>query len=156
MTPRVVYDTMICLQAATNEHGAAGECLRAAELGRVELCVSPEVTAEVCDALTRPKTQKKFPALTPEVLRKFFRRLAGCSTLITSVPKVISLSRDPNDEKYLNLAVAANATLIVSRDNDLLDLMNPNNPDGTAFRAAHPTISILDPAAFLATLTAHP
>ncbi len=152
MIPRVVFDTMICLQAAANEHGPAGECLRAAEFGRVELCVSPEVTAEVRDVLTRPKTQKKYRTLTAELVRKFFRRLAGCSTLVITVPSVVTLTRDPDDEKYLNLAVAANASVIVSRDNDLLDLMNLNNPDGTAFRAAHPTIAILDPVAFLATL----
>lgn len=152
MIPRVVYDCMIYLQAATNELGAAGECLRVAELGRVELCVSPEVTAEVRDVLTRPKTLKKFRSLTPELLRKFFRRLAGCSTVMATVPKVVTLQRDPKDEKYLNLAVAANATAVVSRDNDLLDLMKTDDPDGVAFRAAHPTINILDPAAFLATL----
>jgi putative PIN family toxin of toxin-antitoxin system len=152
MISRVVYDCMIYLQAAANETGAAGECLRQAEIGRVELCISPAVTAELRDVITRPKTLKKFRTLTPELVRKFFRRLAGCSVLVTSVPQVVTPIRDPKDEKYLNLAVAANASVIVSRDNDLLDLMKPDDPDGIAFRTAHPTIAILDPVAFLATL----
>lgn len=40
--------------------------------------------------------------------------------------------------------MAANATFLVSRDKDLLDLMN--DPD---FRGRFPDLSILDPVAFL-------
>lgn len=55
------------------------------------------------------------------------------------------LPRDPKDEPYLNLAVAAQATFLVSRDLDLLDLIKD-----AAFRQRHPDLNILDPPAFLA------
>lgn len=152
MTARLVFDCMVYLQAAANGNGPAGECLRRAELGEFELCISPEVTAEIADVLSRPKTRKKLKALTPETVRRFLRRLANFVTVVTAGPKVVTLLRDPKDEKYLNLAIAADARVIVSRDLDLLTLMNADDPAGTAFRAAHPAILILEPAAFLATL----
>jgi hypothetical protein len=41
---------------------------------------------------------------------------------------------------------------VVSRDNDLLDLMTGTDPDAVAFRAGWPGIAVLDPTSFLATL----
>lgn len=61
MTPRVVFDCMVVLQGAGRPAGPAGACLRLVDQGRVTLCVSAEVLAEVRDVLTRPKVQRKFP-----------------------------------------------------------------------------------------------
>ncbi len=148
---RVVYDCMIFLQGASNATGAAGECLRRAILGDVELCLSLAVLSEIQDVLARPKTLKKFPSLTPDVVKLFMRSIGRFAVTIPDPPKVLSLPRDPKDEKYLNLAIAANAEYLVSRDNDLLSLMNPDDPAGIAFRTACPTLRILEPAEFLTT-----
>lgn len=152
MTPRVVFDCMVYLQAATNATGASGECIRRAVLCDIEPCMSLGTIAEIRDVLTRPKIRKKFPALTPEVVNAFLKDVARFAVVLAETPTAFSLPRDPKDEKYINLAVAADARVIVSRDNDLLALMHPDDPAGIAFRAAHPTISILEPVAFLATL----
>ena len=69
------------------------------------------------------------------------------------MPLVYTTLRDPKDEKYLNLAIAANTYAVVTWDRDLLDLMTAT---ATAFRTAHPTIAILTPPAFLALLAATP
>ena len=42
--------------------------------------------------------------------------------MVGDVPPVFTYDRDPKDEKYVNLAIAGNASFIVSRDKDLLDL----------------------------------
>jgi putative PIN family toxin of toxin-antitoxin system len=146
---RAVFDMMVCLQAAANGEGASGACLRSAELDDVELIVSPAITAELRDVMTRPKIQKKFPSLTPQLLRQFFRRLAGCSTIIAFIPHIVSLPRDPKDEKYINLAIASDARYLVTRDRDLLDLMSLTDETSVHFRAAYPTIAIVEPAMFL-------
>lgn len=156
MTPTVVFDCMIFLQAATNPTGHSGQCLRAVQDGTVILAMSQTTRYEVHDVLTRPGLRAKLPSLTDDRVTEICDLLDYFALQVSPVPAVFHHSRDPKDEKYLNLAVAASASVIVSRDNDLLDLMKPENPDGTAFRAAHPTISILDPAAFLATLTGQP
>jgi hypothetical protein len=59
---------------------------------------------------------------------------------------VLQLPRDSKDEPYLNLAAATQASFIVTRDRDLLDLMNDE-----AFRAAYPQLTIVDPGAFSST-----
>ncbi len=63
-------------------------------------------------------------------------------------PAAMSLPRDPDDEPYLNLAVAASADYLVTRGNDLLDLMQDS-----AFRARCPRLTILDPVALLQILS---
>ena len=48
------------------------------------------------------------------------------------------------DPAEINLAIAAKASFIVSRDKHLLDLMKDN-----AFRTAYPALTIVDPPSFL-------
>jgi predicted nucleic acid-binding protein len=50
---------------------------------------------------------------------------------------------------YVNLAVAAGAGYLVSRDRDLLDLMDQATAVGKEFGQRFPGLRIMDPAAFL-------
>lgn len=154
--PRVIFDCMIFLQAVVNESGPAAACLNKADGGPVELCLSPETRAEVHDVVNRRGVRKQFRALTDERVTNFLARLDLVATLISDVPAAFMLKRDPKDSKYINLAIAANAELVVSRDNDLLDLMTSDDAEPVAFRSAYPTIRILDPVAFLRTLPPAP
>lgn len=99
--------------------------------------------------LTRPKMQHRFSTLTAETVSAFLTRVSRLARVVSDVPRVVSLPRDPKDEKYLDLAVAVGAECLVSRDNDLLDLMDAQRPESQAFRAAFPQITILDPVTFL-------
>jgi predicted nucleic acid-binding protein len=65
------------------------------------------------------------------------------------VPTAFEYPRDPDDAPYINLAIATGANLIVSRDRDLLDLMQPGSADGTRLRADHPTFRVLTPPQLL-------
>lgn len=152
MKPRVVFDCMIFLQAVANENGPAGRCVSEAEKGTVELCVSPETESEVRQTLTRPDVTKKIRSLTAKRVSEFLVRIAALAVVVDPVPSVFELIRDPKDSKYINLALAANAKLIVSRDNDLLELMTGNDDEATRFRTAFPELAILDPVAFLNTI----
>ena len=144
MTIRAVYDCMIYLQAASNWNGASGECIRRSLLGDVELCQSLRVLDEIRDVLTRPRIKKKFPDLTSERVNLFMKDVSRYAFQCPLPPSVFELPRDPNDEKYLDLALAVNAKYLVSRDNDLLDIMNDES-----FRTAYPNLEIIQPAAFL-------
>lgn len=144
MTPRAVFDCMVFLQGAGRPAGPARSCFRLVDEGNVMLCVSDEILAEVRDVLTRPKTRRRFPLLTPEWAESFVENAANKAFVFSDVPKTESLERDPKDEPYLNLAIAAKAHYLVSRDRDLLDLMSDDN-----FRQRNPDLLILNPAAFL-------
>jgi putative PIN family toxin of toxin-antitoxin system len=133
---RAVFDCVILLQAAARATGPAGACLQAVRDGRLELVVSPAILDEVRDVLTRPKTLRKFPTLTLEAVAAFLEDVAALAVELPDVPRVFTLARDPKDEPYINLALAANARYLVSRDNDLLDLM-----EDESFRSQCPDLA---------------
>ena len=58
-------------------------------------------------------------------------------------------SRDPKDEKYINLAVAAKADFLVSRDKDLLDLTTDVSIEEKRFRQKSKLLKVAEPIVFL-------
>lgn len=138
-----VFDCMTFLQAVANRKGPAGGCLALVDEKHVKLFVSAEILEEVSDVLDRPKIRKAFPTLTDEVVQDFLDHVVETAHALVNVPIAYQLSRDPDDERYLNLAIAAQASFLVSRDNDLLDLMKDD-----AFRKAYPDLAIVDPPTF--------
>jgi putative PIN family toxin of toxin-antitoxin system len=144
MTPRAVFDCMVFLQGAARPNGPARACFRLIDEGKGILCISNEILVEVRDVLTRPKAQKKFPLLTPEWVEDFVSDVERKAITFADVPKVFSLERDPKDEPYINLAIATGAKFLVSRDKDMLDLMQDDD-----FRTSYPALLILGPAEFL-------
>ncbi len=147
--PRAVFDCMVFVQALANDKGPSFACLELARSGKLELCVSLDVVAEVREVLNRPKIQKKLPAITPERIASFLRDVVSFASVIADVPHEFSYERDPKDEPYINLAIAAHAQFLASRDNDLLDL-----PSDAGFRERFPELVILDPVALLRKMTA--
>jgi putative PIN family toxin of toxin-antitoxin system len=145
--PHVVFDCMVFLQGAGRPAGPARACFRLVDEDRVTLCLSAEILAEVRDVLTRPRTQRKFPLLSPEWVEAFVQNAESKAVVLSAVPRAFTLERDPKDEPYLNLALAAGAQYLVSRDKDLLDLMND-----ASFRLRYPNLTILDPPTFLQTI----
>jgi putative PIN family toxin of toxin-antitoxin system len=153
--PVAVFDCMVYLQAATRPEGPARACLGMAQLGRIVLCISPAIRSEVADVLSRPKVRRKFPSLTSEAVAVFLGDIDALARCAAEVPRVVTLPRDPKDEPYLNLAVAAGAKHLVTWDNDLLDLM-ADNPQGADFRKRFPDLVILTPVALLRELDQAP
>jgi putative PIN family toxin of toxin-antitoxin system len=95
-----------------------------AERHAVELFVSSAILEEVAEVLERPRLRRRSPRLTFDRIDGFLDRLRRIATLVREVPEIVRLARDPDDEAYLNLAIAADAEYIVTRDHDLLDLMD--------------------------------
>jgi putative PIN family toxin of toxin-antitoxin system len=123
--------------------------LNLVESGLIQLFVSREVLAEVEDVLNRPEIRTHFPDLSDEIVGAFLKRLQKFSVLVRPVPKKFSYSRDEDDEPYINLAVAAGATFIISRDRDLLDLMTGHTDECKEFRQRFRSLRVVEPAEFL-------
>lgn len=140
---------MVFLQATASENGSAFRCLEKFEAQEINLFVSQDILDEVQDVLTRPKLQRKLSLLTNDRVSALVERLKRRATLVSKVPKVFEYERDPKDERYINLAIAAKAQYLVSRDLDLLDLMNETLPAGKNFIRRFPNIRIINPIAFL-------
>ena len=120
-----------------------------AESGLIQLFVSREILTEVEDVLNRPEIRAHFPDLSDEIVGAFLKRLQKLSVLVRLVPKKFSYPRDEDDEPYINLAVAAGANFIVSRDRDLLDLMTGHTQEDKEFRQRFRSLRVVEPAEFL-------
>ncbi len=149
MIPGVVFDCMVYLQAVISERSPAFACFTLVENGQVMLHTSEAILAEVQDVLLRPALRSKFRTLTPDLVHAFLGKITTIARLAVDVPRIYSHSRDPKDEPYINLALATKSSYLVSRDKDLLDLMAD-----TAFCTSHPTLTVLDPVAFLRSIRA--
>ena len=147
--PSVVFDCNVLLQAAARERSVAAKCLNLVESGLIQLCVSREVLAEVEDVLNRPKIRAHFPDLSDEIVDAFLKRLQKLSVLVRLVPKQFSYPRDEDDEPYINLAVAACANFIITRDRDLLDLMTGYTDECKEFRQRFRSLKVVEPSELL-------
>lgn len=139
-----VFDSTTLLQAATKRTGPAGACLAFVETGQVKLFLSAVTLDEIRDVLQRPSIRRAFPQLTDQNIQDFLDDLLDKGHMVQDVPHVYTFQRDSDDEPFLDLAIATQASFIVTRDNDLLDLMKDET-----FRKSYLGISILDPVAFL-------
>ena len=144
-----VFDCNVHLQAASREKSIAAECLRLVEKGLVRLYLSKEILVEVEDVLNRPEIRNHFQTLTDEIVEAFLMKLRKTSQIIHRIPKKFIYSRDPDDEIYINLAVEVKVDYIVSRDNDLLDLMTDYTTEAKEFRQRFYPLKVIEPLEFL-------
>jgi putative PIN family toxin of toxin-antitoxin system len=151
MTPapvRVVFDCNIYFQALISPHGPAAACLLAAMRGQVELFCSEYVVGEFRDVASRPELRARF-RITDERVDRIVEAAREAATFIDHVPEVYTHPVDPDDSHYVNLALATNARLLVSRDKHLLKLVDVRSAEGRDFTARFPQLRILEPAPFL-------
>ena len=129
-TTRVVFDTNV-LVSAVGFGGKPERCLDLVRGGELTLFRSPETMGE----LARVLHYDHLP-FTDEDRIDFYAIVVYNSELV--YPDVdLSVSRDSDDDKFIECAVGAGAEYLVSGDDDLLD------------ERAHRSIDILSPAEFL-------
>lgn len=115
---RFVLDTNTVLSGLIWPDSIPAKALQKALEGIV--LVSEEVVQEFRETIGRPKFDKLKPL--KKRLADLENVLERCQMVEVSV--LVQACRDPKDDKFLALAKAADAMLIVSGDKDLLD-MNP-------------------------------
>jgi putative PIN family toxin of toxin-antitoxin system len=148
-TPVTVYDCGVFLQGLLSKASPAVACLELVEQDRVRLVMSEAVLAEIKDVFSRPRLRERNPNLTDEKVENLIDLILERAEFVENVPLHFSYSRDPNDEPYLNLAIETEAVFLVSRDNDLLDLMTDFTDEAKDFRRLYRRIKILNPVEFL-------
>lgn|SRR5262245_16098852 len=147
---RVVFDCNIFLQGAANRRSQARRALRLFFDGKITLFVSAPILEELHDVLNRPVIRYKFPKLNDRIVRALLKKIERKAVVIENIPEEFHFERDPKDEPYLNLAIVTNSTYLVSKDNDLLDLMTKTSEDALAFRRRYPFLKIIQAKEFIA------
>ncbi|MEH6305558.1 putative toxin-antitoxin system toxin component, PIN family [Olivibacter sp. CPCC 100613] len=127
-----IFDTNTLLSALFNEDSTAGLALKRARISGT-LLVSDEIVAEYIIVFSREKFNRW---VKMETRIDFVENIISNSISINPT-QTITACRDPKDDKYLSLAVSAQASCIITGDKDLLVL--------------HPfdKIPILNPTSFL-------
>ena len=144
-----VFDCNVFWQIFFSETGTGSKCWKLVTDGSVELIVSDEILDELQDVLTRPATQARFSKATDANVAAFTDEIIDNATFVSSVKKKFKYVRDPKDEPYINLAVQVDAQYIVSRDKDLLDLMNGYDDESKEFRQRFRQLRIVDTLTFV-------
>jgi len=131
---KFVFDTNVVVSALLMKKSVARDALDKARTAG-DILLSIDVIEELHDVLSRPAFDRY---VDEEDRLKFLSLLVKEATLV-EIAENIKECRDSKDDKFLELAVNGNATLIVSGDKDL-QVLHP-------FR----NIPILSPREFLDT-----
>ncbi|MBA2619571.1 MAG: putative toxin-antitoxin system toxin component, PIN family [Acidobacteria bacterium] len=146
---RVVFDCNVFLQALLNPNGVAAKCVEAVRSGQAKLFVSKATLEEVRDVILRPNILSRLPDADEFQIEAFIEYITSISTFTDSVPHKFDFPRDPKDEMVIDLAVETKADYVVSRDNDLLDLMTGYTDECRDFRRRFRGLKIVNPVEFL-------
>jgi putative PIN family toxin of toxin-antitoxin system len=147
--PGVVFDCNVLIQAISNDAGPAGQALQLLERNLITVYVSRAVLNELRAVLDYANVRKKLPALTDLRIDAFIQHLAFRATFLRRVKHVFDYPRARQDEPYIDLAAAARAHYLVSRDKDLLSLATDHSLIGKQFRQRFPQLHVVNPVAFL-------
>ncbi len=113
----IVFDASTVVSAALKVDSVPERALLRAEEVDV-FALSSAVEAEIAGVLCRPKFERAIPLERRKRILAILR-----DTAVWFAPAVpVTECRDPKDNKYLELALAAGAETIVSSDDDLLVL----------------------------------
>jgi putative PIN family toxin of toxin-antitoxin system len=137
---RAVVDTNILVRAVIQPAGAVGPVLMRLRQGDYTLLYAQLLLEELVDVLNRPRIRDKYQLADQDIQAVIGLILLRGEAVLPQ--ERITACRDPKDDKFLEVAVAGEADVIISGDDDLLVL--------------HPFagIPILSPSAFLRMLDA--
>lgn len=112
---RAVLDTNTVV-SGVGWGGPPGAVLDAALAGRFEIVTSPALLDELRRVLAYPKLQ---PVIgdADELIK-----LLAIAAIVVSPTEMVTISRDPDDDRLIEAALAARADVIVTGDQDLLTL----------------------------------
>ena len=138
--PNAVADSTVLVSAFLRTGGVSDVLLRRAADGAFVLSLSQPIVSETETVLLeRERIRRRYP-YTNEDVAEFCQMLQRSFPVLTDLPPLSGIVRDPNDDMVVATALAAHATYLITRDLDLLSLQTYAN------------ITMLTPEAFMAIL----
>ncbi len=131
---RVVVDTNVLISALLKADGSPAKIVSLWRSGELELVVSEEVVSEVSRVLGYQRIRTRVSA---EEAERFLDLLRTAALAVTAYENVTVVKDDPDDDKFLAIAIVSGAEYIISGDTHLLSIGN------------YQGIEILTPADFL-------
>ena len=118
----IVIDTNIIISAAISPNSTSATALRIA-VENYTICVSQETFSELIEVIQRTKFDKYFNS-TKQTREEFLSLFHELCIFFEPVEKTTDCS-DPKDNKFLDVALAANAGILISGDKKDVLSMNP-------------------------------
>lgn len=117
---RAVLDTVIFVRALIAPRGRCGRLLF--DLAdRYIIVLSPDIVREIVTVLYRPSLRRRFPQMAePPQLERVLELLEAAEEV--EPQEIVSVCRDPSDDKFFACALAGQAAFIVTEDKDILDV----------------------------------
>ncbi|MCB1596762.1 MAG: putative toxin-antitoxin system toxin component, PIN family [Gammaproteobacteria bacterium] len=137
---RLVIDSNVWIAALISPSGTARQLVDAVLDNDIDILMSEATFTELVSRLDRPKFDRY---REPEAWNLFLSELVELALWLEDAGTATGISRDPDDDKFLALAVIGRADAIISGDRDLLELV------------AHEGIPILTPAQFMQRVSYH-
>ncbi len=131
---RVVIDTNVLISALIKADSSPAKIISLWRAGKIELALCPEIIEEIVRVLKYPKLQKH---ISDEEAARFLTLLHTATTIVRLDELVSVVDADPDDNKFVAVAVACQAEAIISGDGHLLEI------------GSYRDIPILTPAQFL-------
>lgn len=117
--PRVVVDPGVFVSALIAPKGTPAQLLDLLLEQRFELVISPRLLGELTGVLLRDRFRRY---VTAAEVREFVADLAAVAIVLRDPSHPAAVTRDPNDDYLIALAMAAQADALVSGDRDLTDM----------------------------------
>lgn len=136
---RAVLDTNVLVSALLFEKGRLSWLRRCWQLGEITPVLAEPTAMELLRVLAYPKFRLQ-PADRERLLEDL---LPWCESWVSAIPSSSYRVRDPHDQVFLDLALAADTPVLVSGDADLLTLKDTVT-----------SLQIINPADFQAWLAA--
>jgi putative PIN family toxin of toxin-antitoxin system len=117
-----VLDSTILVSAFLTPGGAADALINQAKAGRITGAVAEEILGETARVLlTAERIRQRYP-YTDADGQDYLQSIRQAALIVSDLPSVSGIVRDPDDDIVLACAVAAEASHVVTRDDDLLSL----------------------------------
>jgi uncharacterized protein len=123
----IVVDTSVLISALLKPHSVPAQALEVART-HFKIAVSTETLTELTKVLSRDYLARYRTVDERETFLVLYSELAKLIP-ITEFTEHVTDCRDAKDNKFLDLAIAANAHILVSSDSDLLVLHPYRNID---------------------------
>jgi len=142
---RAVFDCVVFAQALISTNGPAAECIERVRRKRVVLFASASILREIREL---PYKISPRHGVTVEQAEQLANEVTRIATIVEDAPPIYTHPIDPDDSIYINLAVATQSMLIISRDRHLLNLMDVQRSEGKSFHSLFPQLVIMPPDVF--------